>query len=215
MYIPEHAKCTDLSVLDRLAEHASFGTLVSTVDSAPFATHLPVLMRRSGRKICIQGHWARPNPQWMDIERQRVLFIFHGPHAYISPQWYLEPGDRVPTWNYVAAHLYGRVRLEHDADRLREFLHALAEKYESGTEHPWNYRRASERTQRAVAGVVGFELLVDEVQIKQKLSQHDSEGNIRGAIAGLRAAGTVEARQVAGLMEDCLLAASEGAAPER
>jgi len=46
MYIPAHFNETDLSRLDWLAAHDAFGTLISNVEGAPFATHLPVLYAR-------------------------------------------------------------------------------------------------------------------------------------------------------------------------
>ncbi len=64
-----------------------------------------VLYQRTDGQATLTGHWARPNPQWRDIESQRVLFMFQGPHAYISPRWYADTTKQVPTWNYVAAHV--------------------------------------------------------------------------------------------------------------
>src|ERR1700680_3554717 len=108
MYIPDAFRETDLARLYWLASHDAFGTLVSFADGAPIATHLPVLYSRDGARVTLTGHWARPNPQWRTIEAQRALFILHGPHAYISPRWYTDPEANVPTWNYAAAHLYGK-----------------------------------------------------------------------------------------------------------
>ena len=53
---------------------------------------------------------ARANSQWQSAAGRPVLAIFHGPHAYISPSWY-ESADVVPTWNYVAVHVSGVLRL--------------------------------------------------------------------------------------------------------
>ena len=110
MYNPPHFTSTDPTWLDWLAEHHPFGTLVSQVEDAPFASHLPVLYKRTDGEVTLTGHWARPNPQWREIETQRALFLFQGPHAYISPRWYADTPKQVPTWNYVAAHVYGTIR---------------------------------------------------------------------------------------------------------
>src|SRR5277367_6870712 len=90
MYSPSHFTSSDLGWLDWLAEHHPFGTLISQADGAPFASHIPVLYRRADGQATLTGHWARPNPQWRDIETQRVLFMYQGPHAYISPRWYAD-----------------------------------------------------------------------------------------------------------------------------
>ena len=117
MYTPPYFLETDLARLDWLVAHDAFATVVSSVDSAPFVTHMPLLYRREGNRVTFTGHWARPNPQWKDIEGQTVLLVLHGPHAYISPRWYEVPEKNVPTWNYAVAHVYGKVRLIQDEAR--------------------------------------------------------------------------------------------------
>src|SRR5262245_40982125 len=131
MYVPAHFHESDLTQLDELAAHDAFGTLVSLTEGLPFATHLPVVYQREGNQVRLQGHWAKPNAQWHGIEAQKTLFIFHGPHAYVSPRWYADPQRHVPTWNYAVAHLYGRVEVFHEPERLESIVTALADKYES------------------------------------------------------------------------------------
>ena len=127
MYIPEHFHEKDLERLDWLAAHDAFATLISVVDAVPFATHLPVLYRREAQRVTLMGHWARANPQWQSIEAQRVLVILHGPHAYVSPRWYVEPTQNVPTWNYAVAHIYGQVRLVEETEQLAGIVTRLAD----------------------------------------------------------------------------------------
>jgi transcriptional regulator len=200
MYVPDAFRSSDLADLDRLATYNAFGTLISQADGAPLASHLPVLYRRAEGQVILTGHWARANPQWRQIEGQRVLFIFHGPHAYISPRWYAEPEKNVPTWNYAVAHVYGRIRLLQGAAELARIVSALAAQYEAGAEQPWRFEDAGEGRARLKA-IVGFELTADEVQVKLKLNQNHAVGNVRGAIAGLRATGTAEAAELAAWME--------------
>src|SRR5689334_21322792 len=88
----------------------SFATLVTISSSGPVASHLPLLLdAEAGPHGSLLGHMARANPQWRTAEGE-ALAIFLGPHAYVSPAWYGEPGT-VPTWNYVAVHAYGTFRL--------------------------------------------------------------------------------------------------------
>ena len=201
MYLPEAFRARDLSALDRLAAHNAFGTLVSQLDGAPFASHLPVLYRRSGEQVTLTGHWARANPQWRAIEGQRVLFIFHGPHAYISPRWYVEPQKNVPTWNYAVAHLYGRVRLIQEGEELAGIVTALAAQYEAGAQTPWRFEDTGEAGRARLKAIVGFELAAAEIQVKLKLGQNHPAENVRGAVAGLRAEGAADSAQVAAWME--------------
>ncbi len=203
MYIPAFNHETDLKQLDWLAERDAFGTLVSVHEGAPFATHLPVLYRRAGPRVTLTGHWARANPQWATIEGQRALFIFHGPHSYISPRWYTDPANNVPTWNYATAHLYGRVRLVRDTAQLAAIVSALAAYYEAGAETPWRMGEPAANQQR-LRGIVGFELTVDDMQLKFKLNQNHSAANIEGVVTALRAQGGEGALDVAALMQQAL-----------
>ncbi|HKE45739.1 MAG TPA: FMN-binding negative transcriptional regulator [Steroidobacteraceae bacterium] len=204
MYVPEHFNEADLARLDWLAQHDAFGTLVSSVEGAPFASHLPVLYRRDAQRVTLTGHWARPNPQWRGIEGQRVLFIFHGPHSYISPRWYVEPRKHVPTWNYAVAHLYGRIRLLEDRAALTQIVTALADKYEGGAPDAWSVSAAESRILDMLRGIVGFELAVEEIQLKFKLSQNHPRANAEGAIRGLQALPADDAQAVVALMQDAL-----------
>jgi transcriptional regulator len=203
MYLPKHFAETDLTMLDWLAAHDSFGTLVSQVDGAPFATHMPVRYERTDNRVTLDGHWARPNPQWSQIAGQRAMFIFHGPHAYISPRWYVEPKRHVPTWNYATAHVYGRVEVYEDPERIEKHVAGLADRMEAGAEEPWSLAGAP-ANRKAVGGIVGFELVADDIQIKLKLNQNHPEGNIRGVIAALSADAAPDSQAIAQLMRDAL-----------
>jgi transcriptional regulator len=203
MYIPAQFHETDLRQLDWLAAHDAFGTLVSVAAGAPFATHLPVLYRRENARVTLTGHWARANPQWSEIEGQRALFIFHGPHAYVSPRWYTDPNGNVPTWDYAVAHLYGRAKLVHDPARLEQVVAALADYFEAGAQSPWHVTAALPKSQ-LLRGIVGFELEVDEVQIKFKLNQNHPSANVEGVVAALCAQGKDDATALAALMQQAL-----------
>lgn len=203
MYVPPHFLETDLAQLDWLAAQDAFGTLVSVVDGMPVASHIPVLYHRQEGHVTLTGHWARPNPQWKTIDGQRSLFIFHGPHAYISPRWYAEPNQNVPTWNYVVAHLYGRVRVIHEPERLATIVSKLSAYYESSAPAPWRFEEANRG--QLLRGIVGFKLVADDIQLKFKLNQNHPEQNVVGAIEGLAAQQTDDAGAVAALMKAALL----------
>src|SRR4029079_13469674 len=104
----------------------------------PFATHAPFRFEaRVGELGVLRTHLARPNPQWRNwtedgsrAENEEALVIFQGPHAYISPTWYVQQPS-VPTWDYAVVHAYGRPRLLTPSE-LRAFLETLTADYEVG-----------------------------------------------------------------------------------
>lgn len=198
MYLPRRFAETDLVALDALLARDAFVTLVTVdADGMPFASHLPVLYRREGERIELEGHWARPNPQARHAGA--ALAIVHGPHAYVSPTWYADPQIQVPTWNYAVAHLRGRLQGFEDTDRLHALVAALAAKYEGGVGSDWRFPEAAPGTLSELRGIVGFVLEVEQAQLKFKLNQNHPEPNVRGAAAALQRQGG-EAAEVAALM---------------
>jgi transcriptional regulator len=201
MYIPSAFQETDVATLQAFIEQHSFATLISSCEHEPLASHLPLLLERTagvhGRLV---GHMARANPQWQTAAGQRVLAIFHGPHAYISPRWY-EARNVVPTWNYVTVHAYGVLRLVEDRERVREVLERTVERYEAKMEQPWSIELPEpEFIEKLQGGIVGFEIDIDRCEGQWKLNQNHPAERREKVIRGLEAQGDHDADQIAALM---------------
>jgi transcriptional regulator len=205
LYTPRHFAETDLQALDALLERDAFVTLVTVgADGAPFVSHLPVLYRREGQRVLIEGHWARPNPQAK--HGGPALMIVHGPHAYISPGWYpdKESAARVPTWNYAVAHLQGTLQTSDDAAVLADLVSRLSEHYEATVGNDWRFEPERDDHASQLRGIVAFRFEPERIELKFKLNQNHPEANVRAAAAGLRALGRPEAEEIATLMLDRL-----------
>lgn len=202
MYIPPSFRQADLEKLHALMERYSFATLVSQAGGEPLASHLPLLLDRDrGPEGTLLGHMARANSHWQSAADQKVLAIYHGPDVYISPAWYAEP-NVVPTWNYVAVHAYGTLRLIEDRDRLHALIERTVERYEAAETEPWSL---DSQDPAFISGllnaIVGFEIEVDRLEGKWKLNQNQSAARQGRVIQALRQAGTGNALEVADLME--------------
>lgn len=170
MYTPQHYKKTDLAEIKDFLASNSFGILVNQINGKPWATHIPLELDvlESGEEILV-GHISKANPQWKNFENaDQVLCIFNGPHSYISSSWYKE--EEVPTWNYIAVHVYGTIKILDEAAVLAS-LHKLVDKYEKGSKNPISINDMSKNTMRQIKGIVGFQISVDEIQATYKLSQ--------------------------------------------
>lgn len=188
MFIPADFVETDLTWLDRLLERDAFVTVVTTgSDGLPQVTLLPVLYRRDGQEILIEGHWARPNPQ--AGHAGPALVLVHGPHGYVSPGWYPDKDAqaRVPTWNYAAAELRGTLEPVTDPDALIDMLDRLSAKYEALVGGDWDLLPIEPRQRRMLAGIIGFRFRAQQVQVKLKLSQNHPEANQHSVIDALSA----------------------------
>jgi transcriptional regulator len=182
MYLPEHFTISEQDEIVAFIEANAFGQLISMDEQRPFVSHLPFLLADDRKSL--RCHLARQNPQWRRLGEQQVLITFLGPHDYISPGWYQNPG--VPTWNYQAVHIYGRCRVFEEAAALAELVDTLSERYESGFEEPWQpqYRKAM------LKAIVGVEIDIDEIQCKYKLSQNRSVADQQGVVAHLQQNGS-------------------------
>lgn len=181
MYIPQHFLIDNQQERERFIRHNGFAQLISQVDGELFATHLPLLYQSEEHKLL--GHIARANPQWQGLDGQTVLVIFAGPHDYVSPSWYADPG--VPTWNYQAVHVTGVAKSLHDAPQLESIIIGLTNQYEARFESPWVPDYAASK----VRGIVGIEIAIEQVQCKYKLSQNRSEVDRQNVASQLRSAG--------------------------
>ena len=165
MYVPASFAVTEPAVLHEFMERHSFATLVSHDGTEPFASHVPLLLDRdTGPKCRLIGHVARANPQWKHAGGQRVLAIFSGPHAYVSPTWYAAQ-NVVPTWNYVAVHAYGVLRLIDARERLREIVRRTVAVYEANMPQPWSVDMPEAAfIDKLLESIVGFVIDVDRIR---------------------------------------------------
>lgn len=198
MYIPKYFKITDVAICHDIMKDHSFATLISKHNEIPFATHLPLILNKDHTHL--YGHFARPNPQWIDIKDQTVLAIFHGPHCYISPSWY-ETNKAVPTWNYVTVHVYGEVEFLEDENELKSSLHDMVLKYES-EESPYRLQNVdADYLSSMNKGIQGFKIKINEIEGKAKLSQNHSKERQKLVISQLEKIPNTDEQQISSLMK--------------
>jgi transcriptional regulator len=172
MYTPAHFSSDDPALIDEVMRRYPFAMLTGNdADNRPFATHLPVVAERDGQTWRIEGHVARANPHWQLLERTpQALLVFQGPHGYVSPSLY-EQRLSVPTWNYVAVHVYAEVSTVHDAGEKDALLKRLIGRNEPGYAEQWRGLPADFQ-QKMLAAIVGLRMVPVRVEAKFKLSQN-------------------------------------------
>ena len=177
----------DRALCESLIDEIGFGLVFAQTPEGPRVAHTPLLSTGDGP---IQFHLARGNALARHLEGSTALIVVNGPDAYVSPRWY-DNRDTVPTWDYIALELEGRVRRMDDAG-LEAFLHAAIEKHEGRLDGaPWLANESSDKVWSGLfRGIAGFELEVQAWRPTLKLSQN-KPAEERAAIAdGLEAAGS-------------------------
>ncbi|KGM45746.1 FMN-binding negative transcriptional regulator [Neobacillus niacini] len=169
MYIPKHFTINNDEVIYDIIEKNSFATLFSQHNGEPYATHLPLQLNKE--EGFLYGHFARQNQQWKDCVGQNVLVIFQGPHCYISPSWY-ETNEAVPTWNYLAIHVYGELEIVEEEKEVFESLIDMVNKYEK-PDSSYQLENVDENFIMGMSqGIVGFKINIKKIEGKAKLSQN-------------------------------------------
>jgi transcriptional regulator len=215
VYVPESFAERDVAALFALARARPFALLTSArPGEAPVATHLPLwLDEKRGERGTLVGHVARANPHWRHFDGETpALVVFQGPHAYVSARWYGST-KQVPTWNYLAVHATGRPRVVRDPARVFALLRELMGENERVLPEAARVVGDGPREladipfahlDRLARGIVAFELPIETLAGKWKLSQNKKPEERRVLIAGLRAAGHADALAIADAMESAL-----------
>jgi transcriptional regulator len=193
MYVPAAFMPDESAVRELLAHHGA-ADLVTATPRGPVATLLPfVYDPDAGEHGALLGHMARNNDHWRQPVVGEALVIVRGPDAYVTPSWYAskaEHGRVVPTWNYVTAHVRGRLIVHDDPAWVDGLVRRLTERHEAGTSRPWSVDDAPEAfIAGQVRAIVGVELAISSIQGKFKLSQNRPEADVMGVIEGLEARG--------------------------
>jgi len=193
MYRPDAFRLDDH---DTLLAHASanpFATVITQGSGGLTISHLPLLVDRD--RGVLRGHLARENPQYRDLaEESGAIAIFHGPHAYVSPSVY-EEQPSVPTWNYVVVHVRGRGRLVEEPV-LRKLLDDLVGRFDPTG---WRLQAPDDYVRSALDAIAGFEISIEQLEGKWKLSQNRSRTDQMRVAAWLEE-GDETSRAVAALM---------------
>lgn len=179
-----------------------FAVLARNDVSGPVTALVPLVFAPSAPDRLI-GHVARGNAFWggaVDTE-QKAVAVFQGPDAYVSASFYpskAEHGRVVPTWNYLAVEVRGRLTFETDPNRLEPYIKALTEQMEAPREAPWAISDApADYIERLSHAIVGFDLSVDDVTYVRKLSQNKPGLDADGAANGLAASPHATGRALA------------------
>lgn len=173
MYTPKQNSISDKQEILAYIRRFSFGTIITSQEEVPMATHLPFIVSERQDKVILTSHFAKANPQWKVMAARQNLVIFSEPHAYVSPTFY-DKQQNVPTWNYISVHAYGQANIIKGQEESLYVLENMIDSFEAAYKKQWNALRTDYKL-KMLKGIVAFEVEVNELQGKGKLSQNKSE----------------------------------------
>jgi transcriptional regulator len=168
MYIPAAFKSEETAEALALMRAYPFATLLTVAGGETHITHLPVLVEDDG----LLAHMARANPHWQHFAGGSSIALFHGPHAYISPDWYANPDREVPTWNYAAVHAHGRPQLIEGRDDKLALIDRSVALFEAPNTPPWTRKVEGARLDALLGAIVAFRMPVERIEAKFKMNQN-------------------------------------------
>ena len=195
MYIPSQFDEKRPEVMWELMRAHPLGTLVTLGASGLNANHIPFeIDAGQGEHGTLRAHVARANPLWKDPSVDlEALVVLQGAQCYISPSWYptkQEDGRAVPTYNYMAVHVYGRLKVMDDMEWIHAQLKRLSDRHEAGQAHPWKISDAPPGyIEKLLKAVVGIEIPISRLEGKWMVSQNQPAVNRAGVERGLRGQG--------------------------
>jgi transcriptional regulator len=202
LYRPAAFASDDQAAIERLLDEHPFATLITAGAGEPQISHLPLLHQREPAPHgSLIGHMARANPHWSHFGSGASLAIFHGPHAYVSPSWYAHPATQVPTWNYAVVHVHGRAEIVSDRAATLATLQRMVTRFEGGRAAPWRLQLEGARLDAMVGAIVAFEIEIERIDAKFKLSQNKDEADRRRVASALRSEAYADATATAAWMD--------------
>jgi transcriptional regulator len=174
----------DNASLARLIERHPLAWILARGDPAA-ATPMPMVLERDGdgAPAALIGHLPRAHPLVHAFGGDpRGMFLFQGPHGYISPEP-LSNKDWAPTWNFAVAVIEADVTF--DAAMTTGVLLDLVALMERDRAEPWTVEAMGERFARLRDRVIGFRAAITSVRPRFKLGQDESDTVFAQIVAGL------------------------------
>lgn len=202
MYTPPAYAEHDEALLRERMRAWSFATLVTHGAEGLNATHLPFLVDDDeGPHGLLTTHLSRANAQYRDLKAgAAALVIFQGPHAFISPSWYV---NRLtfPTWNYTAIHVQGTPEVIDDTATIHAVLTRTVATYDTPLGGEWAFGAMPEQfTGSRLKAISAVRIPISRIEGKMKLNQDKSIDDRRGVIAALERQGDAQSLAVAAMI---------------
>lgn len=155
----------------------------------PMVAHVPLAIVDATDTL--QFHVSRSNRITRHLDGADILVSVLGDDAYISPDWYADARNQVPTWDYWSVEIDGRCRAMPQGD-LRAHLTELSAVNEARLmpKPPWRIDKVEAQRLYAMTDAVRlFTIDIVAVRGTRKFSQNKSAADRAGVRQALLALG--------------------------
>lgn len=175
-----------------MKEFVKENTLSTVITHSPVrVAHMPIeIMEHDSKPPKLIFHMPKVDPISQVIsDEPRITVVIHGPQQYISPGLYRELG--LPTFNYGVAEITDVCRPLSQTE-LRDHLYRLIEEREElfathTGRSAWKLNTAAqERFEYLLPMLVGFEIGLEEAQVKLKMGQNRTPTDRHFTLSHLR-----------------------------
>ncbi|PKP81446.1 MAG: transcriptional regulator [Alphaproteobacteria bacterium HGW-Alphaproteobacteria-18] len=174
-------------LLARIAAHP-LALVAVNGETAPRVVHTPVIARQDKAGVALRFHLSAANPVTARLlAGAPATLVFTGPDAYISPDWYGDVPDQVPTWNYLSVEAEGAAR-ETGREGAAAFLDDLSAVFETALlpKPPWTRAKMTPAAFEAqLGGIRAFEMRPARFEGIAKLGQNKTPEMRAGVVAAL------------------------------
>lgn len=198
MYAPgAYAAADPVSIVEKYP----FAHVITSAGGETYATPTPVFFETDATRSTLVGHMTRINPHAQALQAdQPVLVVFSGPHTYISASWY-RTLLTVPTWDYVAAQVRGKLEPIDDDEGQLAVLRRVAEVLERDNEKPWTLEQAPPgKVQSLLPRIRSFRITIERIEGVTKLNQTHPPSDRLLIIQQLLARHDSDSKEIARLM---------------
>jgi len=201
MYLRRTFTVTDRETQLNVIRDVGWGCMFGSADGIPIASHLPFLVVGELGEEMLEGHMSRANPHWETFaDSAEMLVVFQGPHTYVTPS--LSTAESaLPTWNYVAVHIYGRPVIVDAPGEVRALITRLVNFRESRLDVPWQLESLDEHwVDERLRGIVSFQIPIERMEATFRLMQNRSLEDRQRVADALAESDDTSAQDVAAMM---------------
>jgi transcriptional regulator len=201
MYKLPHFTEQDPETIVAFMKEYPFATVIGCNEKNIAATQIPLLVHYQKNEIKLRGHFMRHTDHCEAfLKNPEAMFMFHGAQCYVSASWYDERGHG-STWNYMTVQARGKMVFYNDEQTIG-LLKELTHFYEDSQEHPELLENMTDDyVQHSVKAILGFEVVLENVQATFKLSQNRNDESYKKIVTALEATNKIQEQSIANEMK--------------